>query len=72
MEWLDALGAALKTGAEREIVRAGRSWCQDADAERRAKLAPSRLWLKAPSRLALEGEYLKITGRVERGQVSQV
>mmetsp|Transcript_50616 Transcript_50616/g.103086 ORF Transcript_50616/g.103086 Transcript_50616/m.103086 type:complete len:801 (+) Transcript_50616:39-2441(+) len=42
---------------------------QDADAQRRAKLAPSQLWLKAPSRMALEGEYTKVPERMERGQV---
>eukprot|EP00435_Cladocopium_sp_Y103_P033591 s483_g8.t1 len=43
--------------------------CRDADAQRRAKLAPSQLWLKAPSRMALEGEYTKVPERMERGQV---
>ncbi|CAK9073545.1 unnamed protein product [Durusdinium trenchii] len=41
---------------------------QDADAQRRAKAAPKQLWLKAPSRIALEGEYTKVPERLERGQ----
>jgi len=42
---------------------------QDAEAQRRAKEAPRQLWLKAPSRMALEGEYVIVPDRIERGQV---
>ncbi|CAE7593251.1 unnamed protein product [Symbiodinium sp. CCMP2456] len=41
---------------------------QEALARRRADLAPSHLWLKAASKVALQGEYIKVPNRLERGQ----
>eukprot|EP00439_Symbiodinium_sp_Y106_P075253 s1357_g14.t2 len=35
---------------------------------RRADLAPSHLWLKAASKVALQGEYIKVPNRLERSQ----
>ncbi|CAE7429994.1 ADL1 [Symbiodinium sp. CCMP2592] len=40
----------------------------EALARRRADLAPSHLWLKAASKVALQGEYIKVPNRLERGQ----
>eukprot|EP00930_Biecheleria_cincta_P045333 TRINITY_DN31255_c0_g1_i1.p1 TRINITY_DN31255_c0_g1~~TRINITY_DN31255_c0_g1_i1.p1 ORF type:complete len:896 (-),score=135.54 TRINITY_DN31255_c0_g1_i1:105-2642(-) len=41
---------------------------QETEALRRASAASAQLWLKAPLRPDLEGEYKKLEGKLERGQ----
>eukprot|EP00931_Biecheleriopsis_adriatica_P056432 TRINITY_DN33431_c0_g1_i1.p1 TRINITY_DN33431_c0_g1~~TRINITY_DN33431_c0_g1_i1.p1 ORF type:complete len:855 (+),score=147.81 TRINITY_DN33431_c0_g1_i1:29-2593(+) len=41
---------------------------QETEAQKRALSAPQQLWLKASSKPALEGQYAKVSGRIERGQ----